>query len=382
MVGWARGHWTEAGRCDNWSADVFMSACRGVSRMTRQQHDPNPYHDAIESLRRLARAPYETPPELLRLRHRIRSERTRTHRSILERISQQAHVDLEPILQDARRRNAAKRRYVTDILKKLESRAAEFAKQEKTHFHAVRAQYLKGFGRALPLAPGTEQLKFQQPIQWSGNAQPSACNDVFGSMCGTPDFGSFDATADIDSSGTVGIWLYPYISSDNGDCEDTPVARTTHELTYQMGPPTKGSFAVDSVRVDLIGNGLATSSLGDFSGLFVEADPLYEHSFVKLDVYISQQISGSWQSWPLLSDTLFTGKGNYVRQIRSVLSGQTYPVSVVIRKPDLGAGDVLCYVQVECSALAIGSDGRVGINFSAPDHGIFVGGVALIGTYV
>lgn len=103
---------------------------------------------------------------------------------------------------------------------------------------------------------------------------------------------------------------------------------------------------------------------------------------MQLDVLIAQLINGEWQEWPLLSDKLFVGAGNYARQIRSLLSGQTYPASVVLRKPDLGAGDVLCYVHLACSAEALGSDGRVRVDFRTPDLGIFVGGVALIGEYV
>ncbi len=351
--------------------------------MTNQRQSPDKYSEAIDALRRLARAPFETPKELLRLRNRITNERARTHRRSLERIAQQADVDLEPIFEDARRRNATKRRYVTETLAKLEAQAAELAKTEKKHFHRIRSDYLNSFGGNPPLAPGRSELKFHQPIQWRGEAQPGDCNEIIGSWFGDVDFGTHEATAEIAAPGDVGIWLYPYINSDNGDCEDTLVAHTLQDLTYQMGPPTN-SYAVNSIRVDLIGNGVASSTLGDFSPwwLFLKADPLYEHTFVQMDVYIAQQINGQWQQWPLLSDKLFVGKGDYTRQIRSLLSGQTYPVSIVILSPDVGGGDLLCHVQVTCSSLAIGSDARVTINFRAPDHGIFVGGVALLGEYV
>jgi hypothetical protein len=348
--------------------------------MANQRPSPDKYSEAIDELRRLARAPFETPKELLRLRHRITNERARTHRRILERIAKQAHVDLEPILEDARRRNAAKRRHVTKTLAKLEAQAAELAKTEKKHFHRIRSNYLSSFDGKPPLAAGGAELKFHQPIQWWGEARPGKCNQLFASWCHV-DFGTYEATAEIAAPGDVGIWLYPYIYSDNGDCEAVLDAQTLQDLTYQMGPPT-GSFLVNSIRVDLIGNGQATSIFGDPSGWFVEPDPLYEHTFVQMDVYIAQQINGAWQQWPLLSDKLFVGKGHYVRQIRSVLSGQTYPSGVVIRGPNVGGGDLLCHVQVVCSSGAIGCDGIVKIDCRAPDYGIFVGGVALIGEYV
>jgi hypothetical protein len=107
---------------------------------------------------------------------------------------------------------------------------------------------------------------------------------------------SNQATAEIAPPGDVGVWLYSYINSDSGDCEDTLAARTVQDLTYQMGPPTT-SFGISSVRVDLIANGVASFSLGDY-GWFTKADPYYEHLFVQLDVYIAQQINGAWHQWP------------------------------------------------------------------------------------
>ncbi len=74
-------------------------------------------------------------------------------------------------------------------------------------------------------------------MQWSSEADPAVCYDVIGSFCGTPDFGTYEATADIAETDPMGIWLYPYINTDSGDCEDTTAVHTFQDLTYQMGPP-------------------------------------------------------------------------------------------------------------------------------------------------
>lgn len=350
--------------------------------MPNQQQSASHYSVAIDELRRLARERFETPTKLLQLRRRIATGRAHAHRQILERIAQQAHVDLQPIFEEARRRNAVKRRYVTETLTRLEAEAKEHAKTQKNHFLRIRSDYLKTFSNQLsgPQAKSPE-LKFHQPIVWTSEAHPGDCNEILGSACGNQDLGTYEASADIAPGGNnVGMWLYPYIYTDGGDCEDTLVGTTLQDLTYEMGPPAT-SFAVNAIRVDLVGNGIASAVLGDY-GWPDKANPYYEHSFVELDVYIAQQVNGEWQQWPLLSDRLFEGKGDYSRQIRSLLSGQTYPTSIIIRKSDLGGGDLLCHLQIACSTRTLGSDGRVRIDFSAPDHGIFVGGVALIGDYV
>jgi hypothetical protein len=340
-------------------------------------HEPSDQHRAaVEALRSLAREPFEVPAELVQLRHRITSERARVHQELLARIAQDAHIDLEAIFDEARRRNAAKRRYIAQTLAPLEARAAERAKAQKDQFHRVRAAYLQDFTHQL--APGQSNLKFRQPIAWSSEVQSGRCPLLVASPFEF-DFGVYDAAADIVPA-DVGVWLYPYIKSDSRDCTDSDLARTLQDLTYHMGPPAE-SFWVSCIRVDLIGNGVASATLGDFKWP-TKADPLYQHSFVQMDVSIGQYVNGEWHQWPLTTDQLFLGNGDYVRPIRSVLSGETYPAALVIRKPEAGGGDVYCHVQVVCSALAIGSDGRVAIDYRAPDLGIFVGGVSLMGMSV
>ena len=148
-----------------------------------------------------------------------------------------------------------------------------------------------------------------------------------------------------------------------------------------MAPPAQ-SFAVTSVRVDLLANGVASCVLGDLDW-FNEPHPYYEHSLVPVDVLFSQLVEGEWQTWPLVSDRVFSGKDEYVRQIRALLSGQTYPANVIIRKPEVGGGELLCYLLVTTQTRAIGTDGRVRLDFGQFNvHGIFIGGVALIGSFV
>ena len=341
---------------------------------TQTRADLNPI---LDQLRRLARGPYESQPELVRLRQRISSERQRAHRRILERVAEQAHVDLQPIFEEAQRRNAAKRQYVTRTLERLGAAAAERAKEEKQHFHRVREDYVQTFSDLLAATP---QLKFHQPGSVDSVAQPGDCNVIMGGACSAPSPGTYEASADTGPD-PVGIWLYPFINGDSGDCDDARAGKTFQDLAYQMGPPSS-SFAVNNVRVDLIGNGVGIAHPGDGPFLGGEPNPEYVHSFIDLSVFLSQLVNGQWQSWPLLSDRLFAGTLDYVRQIRLVLSGQTYPVSIAIRKPDAGGGTLLCYLQLVCSAITMGTDGRVSIDFRAPDHGIFVGGVALLGDFI
>lgn len=337
------------------------------------------YREEIAALRRRARRSFDVHEEVTRLRRRIATETEKSHRGLLERIAAEAGVDLPGILEEARRRRGARRRYVDRTLERLEAEASERVSEEGSRDHGIRASYLDAFGDALAAREGETELKFRDPIDWAGEARPGDC--IVGGWDADP--GSYQASAEIARSpDTPGMWLYPRLRADSRDCDDAPVGRTLQDLTYRLPPPS-ASFAVSHVRVDLLANGTASCVLGDPAGCFTKASPLYEHSRVQLDVHIAQQVNGVWHEWPLVSDTLFGGKGDYVTQIRVLLSGQTYPRDLALRKADVGGGEILCHLQVACSILPIGREGRVSVDFGATDaHGIFVGGVALIGGFV
>jgi hypothetical protein len=298
------------------------------------------------------------------------------HHNILERVAQQAHVDLQSIFDEARRRNAAKHKYVTETLNRVLAQVAERAKTQAKHLHRIRADYVRDFSA---LEQRTPQLKFHQPISTSSNTKRGECGHLIGGSFGcSPNIGNYEASAEFGPD-PVGIWLFPFLSNDSGDCDDMTPGTTLHDLTFQMSAPTT-SFFVSSIRVDLIANGVAVSHFGDV-GFLDTINPKYVHSFIEMDVWIAQQVYGEWQQWPLLSDRLFGEAGEYAKQVRLVLSGQTYPSAIVIRNPDVGGGDLLCQMQIVCSAESCGTDGRSLLDFRA-EHGMFVGGVALLGDFV
>ena len=122
--------------------------------------------------------------------------------------------------------------------------------------------------------------------------------------------------------------------------------------------------------------------LGDPQGWFIEADPLYYHTHVELGVAMTQQVGGELHTWPLLTEELFRARGNVdPTQMRAALSGQTYPHNFFVRGADVGGGALHCMVHISCSTVAIGSGARVLLDFGPGEgHGIFVGGVALLGS--
>jgi hypothetical protein len=337
------------------------------------------YKEPIEAMRRLARARFENSAELQQLRNRIGTERKQAQRTILQKIADLTQIEGAALPGGDQRRREARRRQVAETFARLEARVGEHVKADASRFQQIRASYLKSFGGKAPLAPGTTQLKFRDLLTWAGDASPGTCT-YFGSGIFSPWIGpQSEASADIASStDSPGIWLHPRLFIDSNDCDDTNVGTTLQDVTYRMAAPVN-SFGVSSVRVDLIANGLASCHIGD-GGWTWSPSYLYQHSTVTLDAYIAQLLDGEWHMWPLLSNTLFAGHGDYVQQIRLLQSNQTYSVNLAIRGADVGGGDLLCFVEVGCSVQAEGTDGRVSIDFSAGDsRGMFVGGVALLG---
>jgi len=337
------------------------------------------YKKPIQEMRRLARERFGNPHELQQLRARIVTERKQAQRTILKKIADRTQIDVASLLDNDRGRREATRRQVAETFSRLEARVGRRAKADASRFQRIRALYLKSFGGKAPLAPGTTQLKFRDPLVWAGDASPGKCT-YFGSGIVSPWIGpQSEASADIaPSTDSPGIWLYPRLYIDSNDCDDMNVGTTLQDVTYRMAAPAT-SFGVSSIRVDLIGNGIASCHIGD-GGWTWSPSYLYQHSSVTLDAYIAQLLDGEWHMWPLLSDTLFAAHGDYVQQIRLLLSGQTYSSNLAIRGSDVGGGDLLCFVEVACSVQAEGTDGRVSIDFSAGNsRGIFVGGVTLLG---
>jgi hypothetical protein len=184
------------------------------------------------------------------------------------------------------------------------------------------------------------------------------------------------------STDSPGMWLYPSIDIIANSCDEMTEARTYQEVAYQLAAPAT-TFGVDSVRVDLIASGTFRSHLGDPPGWFTSASTLYVHTRVELTVVIGQQVGGAAQLSPVVSDEIFTARGNVdPGQVRAVLPGQTYPTNLFVSGADVGAGPLHCLVQVTCTTVTIGSGARVRLDFGAGQgHGLFVGGVALLGAY-
>jgi hypothetical protein len=342
------------------------------------KHQPD-FTEIVAGMRRLVRGAFETHADLRKLRAGAAAARDQTRHKVFEILARQAHVDFRELSHDLKERREARRQQVTETLARLEAEATARADEEKRRFHAYRAEYLDAFGGDLAAQDGSTQLKFHHMVASTSEAREASCT-YHGTGFWNPWIGpGADATAEIAVSATPpGIWFYPRLSVDANSCDDVAAGMTWHDVTFRRGAPDP-SFAVTGVRVDLVANGVGSSVFGD-TGWFHNPSHLFEHSFVQLDVYIAQQVNGAWQEWPLVSDRLFSGKGEYARELRSLLSGQIYPVNVILRKPGAGGGELLCFVHVTSSVQPIGTDGVVRLDFGATDvQGIFIGGVALLG---
>src|SRR5947207_6814840 len=151
---------------------------RGVDLMAK---DPgSQYQKPIQEMRRLARERFGNPDELQQLRARIVTERKQAQRTILKKIADRTQIDVASLLDNDRGRREATRRQVAETFSRLEARVGKRAKADARRFQRIRASYLKSFGGKAPLAPGTTQLKFKDPLVWAGDASPGKCT-YFGS---------------------------------------------------------------------------------------------------------------------------------------------------------------------------------------------------------
>lgn len=341
------------------------------------------YRTPIAEMRRLVRSQFDIPDELETLRARLAAERRETHAAMTKLLVDRLGGELRSILENHARKREDTRREVAATVARLDAAASDRAGKDAHRFHVIRSDYLKTFGDHLAALEGVTQMKFRTPLEWTSNDREGDCTHHgydFPTSLWTPWLGP-ESTVSSDiapSTSPAGIWLYPRLHIDSHSCDDMRPATTYQDVAYSL-PPLDQSFGITAVRVDLIANGFGSSIFGD-TGWFANADPLYEHSFVQLDVYLSQLVDGAWQEWPLVSDRLFSGKGEYSRELRALLSAQTYPANLFLRNTSAGGGEILCYVAVTSSIQSIGEGAHVTLDFGGADgRGIFIGGVALLG---
>jgi hypothetical protein len=121
------------------------------------------YAAVVTQLRRRAREPFEVPEELRQVRHRIESEREKTYQQIMERLAKEARIDIQGFFDEARRRGAAKRRYLRQALEPLEAHALAEARAQKQRFHKARSAYQESFAAGMPAAAALPpQPKFRR----------------------------------------------------------------------------------------------------------------------------------------------------------------------------------------------------------------------------
>jgi hypothetical protein len=339
----------------------------------------NEYREPAEELRRLAREPYVRNPELQAVGRRIRERRSGREREVLESLLK-TNPEIERLLSRDRAGDEELRREAREIFSRLDERALEDARESGRRLHAVRRSFLGTFGAQLAAAEGKSQLKFRNAIFWDSDTQLARCSEMAGHWT-EPEIGP-----DVISEAEIvrspdGMWLHPFISCDNNNCVSTEAGSTFQHVTYQMTAPAE-NFAVDRIRVDAIFTGRASIRLGESWGWFPTRvpDPLFEHTTITLDLYITQQTADGWQYWPLVSEKVFQLAGDYAAQVRIALSGNPYPGGIVIRNAASGGGPILCLVQVACSTTSTGEYGHTRLDFrKANGLGVFMGGVALLG---
>jgi|SRR5215207_2369461 len=353
-----------------------------------EQDSADARHDAalVEEMRSLGWQPTSLSPELSELRAAEHRERAEIRKHLFDALAETAGDDLRSLLKEVQQTRQDRQRRIAELLPRLDAEANREATEEMARLHRIRERYRERFAGQVAGPGDPTQLKLRDVSHTSADVHEPRCEhlDSGAWFLPEPTIGpDIAVSADIVSStDTPGMWLHPSIDIVARSCDEMTQATTHQEVGYQLAAPAT-TFGVDSIRVDLIANGTFRSHLGDPPGWFTSADPLYVHTRVELTVVLGQQVGGAAQLSPVASGEIFSAHGNVdPRQVRAVLSGQTYPTNLLVSGANVGGGTLHCLVQVTCTTVTIGSGARVRLDFGADhSHGIFVGGVALLGAY-
>ena len=357
-----------------------------MARDDQREQDARQDAELLDEMRSLGWQPAASSPELSDLRAAERADRADVHGRLVDAIAGSASADLRSLVEEVQRKRRAREARAQELLPRLDAEASHEANEEMARLHRIRERYRERFAGQVAGPGDPTQLKLRDVSYTYADVTEPRCEhlDSWDFILPAPTVGpDISVSADIaPSTDTPGTWLHPSIDIVANSCDEMTEAKTYQEVAFQLAAPAT-TFGANSVRVDLIANGTFRSHLGDPSGWFTSASTLYVHTRVELSVVIGQQIAGAPQLSPLVSDEIFTAHGNVdPGQVRAVLSGQTYPANLFVSGADVGAGPLYCLVQLACTTVTIGSGARVRLDFGASQgHGIFLGGVALLGAY-
>lgn len=86
----------------------------------------------IEETWKRLRSRFSPNPDLARLRNRISRERQQTQMQMMTDIARKAGVELDPIFEEARRRNAMKRAWARRALEKIQAKTGKQGDGQRT----------------------------------------------------------------------------------------------------------------------------------------------------------------------------------------------------------------------------------------------------------
>ncbi len=351
----------------------------------------------IEETWKKLRSRFSPNPDLARLRNRISRERQQTHMHMMTDIARKAGVELNPIFEEARRRNAMKRVYTRRALEKIQARTEKEGDEQRAKANAFANDYIKRNLKHYRAREGNPEIKFlpSGPGRHDAEAAPG-CIMGSGLPWVEPDYGRWEAEANnvyeehssIDATPDLYSWIY----TDHGDCEVSGAATTYHYVPLRMiTTPLTGRFRVERCFIGLHGIGQGHAVMGDG-----HPDPrrtdLYQR--ISLTVGFHQMMRGSDGSWypgdfhtvgGLDDYTLHERWGEYFDSVAIDLRSEEFESPFYLAGPDEDGGEIVGHVFVRMEAMTRGSDGVTYLDFqnvsSGEPRNLRLGCAMLIGEY-
>jgi hypothetical protein len=343
------------------------------------------------------KAKHMIDPDLKRFRDRVSRERHQSHLKMLADIARSANVDLDPIFEEARRRNQVKRTYAQRTIEKISAKAEKQGDAERARANGFAKEYIKRNLKHYRAREGNPELKFLPSGRGRYDAEAApGCIMGSGPPWSEPDFGRWEAAADnvysersaIDATVDMFSWIY----TNHGDCEVSGSATTDHYVPLRMiTVPLTGRFRVERFFISLHGTGQGHAVMGDG-----HPDPRRTdlHQRISLTVGFHQMMratDGSWYPGDFhtvggLDDyTLHEQWGEYFNTVPIDLRSEEFASPFYLAGPDEGGGDVIGHVFLHMEAITRGSDGVTYLDFqnmsSGEPRNLQLGCAMLIGEY-
>jgi hypothetical protein len=345
--------------------------------------------EVAEAVRKRMRFRHEIEMEIDKIQSQIRKGSQDTYLNFMEKVADQAGIDLKELNEEGLRRHEVERRLVERGYESITARVQEFVQEEAKRRREAEQQYYERFLKDLIKGEGNPCQLVWEPDDFPPGeiVTTDGPGGMVGYACKPPVMAAYDHSSTIDLSSTYSSphhMFYPSVEVSTGADDSHVWLRLDQNVWLRRRelPGGRGSFNVERLQIWLSGTGYCDSRSGHpplfgpgILGPTAEARielhanlaQRYDHS---PDGYHYSDLLHNRYHWVEYDD--YTGDARVTPYI-----GASEPATIY--SPDEGGHEIYVYFSLQSYVGAFADDAQARLDFSA--DGLSLIDIRLCGSY-